>query len=252
MSRFAMLCLAMVSATVGPRSAVAENFRIDNTVSVGQQSAPTSESTTIFHDGLVFDFMKSPAETVVFDKSAGRFTLLHRTHRKQADLTTTEITSFLMRLRQKAVDGKDPLARFLAAPKFREGWDEAAGELTLDSPLLSYRITLSTEAGPNAAEQYHDFCDWYARLNAMLVPGSLPPFGRLVANAAMAQRQSTASRVVLTIQPGDDSKPTVIRSEHKLSLSLDSADLDRLAQARRDLANFKRIDFNKYRKLESR
>ena len=32
---------------------------------------------TIFHDGIVYDCMKTPAETVVFDKTTKRFVLLN-------------------------------------------------------------------------------------------------------------------------------------------------------------------------------
>ena len=89
-----------------------------------------------------------------------------------------------------AAKSKDPLVKLLAEPKFQERSDEAADELTLNSPWVSYRLTLAHEASPSVVEQYHEFCDWYARLNALLTPGSLPPFGRLVVDAALAKRQA--------------------------------------------------------------
>ena len=104
----------------------------------------------------------------------------------------------------------------------------------------------------NIVEPYRDFCDWCVRLNAMLVAGSRPPFGRLLVNAAMANRQAMASTVVLTISAGQDSKkpPTVIRTEHRLVRPLESADLERVVQIRGLMTSLSPIDFNQYRKLE--
>ena len=168
----------MAAGRVGP--AHGEDFRVDNAVYAGDQKEPSAESTTIFHDGVVYDFMKTPAETVVFDKTAGRFELLNLPRRTRTELTTAEVTAFLDQLQTLAAKSKDPLVRFLAEPKFEEHFADAAGELTLSSPLVNYRLVLSPESEPSVVEQYHEFCDWYARLNALLVPGSRPPFGRLV------------------------------------------------------------------------
>ena len=47
---------------------IGEDFRVDNAVFAGDKKEPISRSVTIFHDGIVYDCMKTPAETVVFDK----------------------------------------------------------------------------------------------------------------------------------------------------------------------------------------
>ena len=249
MSRFAV-SLMLLAAVVGRASA--EDFRVDNAVFNGDEKQPSTESTTIFHAGVVYDCMKSPVETVVFDQSAGRFVLLNLTHKKRTELNTLQITSFLMQLRSKAAGSRDPLVRFLAEPKFQETSDDEAGVVTLSSPWITYRLTLMKEPDLKIVEQYHNFCDWCVRLNAMLVAGSRPPFGRLVANAAMAKRQAMASTVVLTIAAGPNSKepPTVIRSEHRLVRSLESADLERVVKIRELMTSLSPIDFNQYRKLE--
>ena len=231
-----------------------EDFRVDNAVYAEGQKEPSSESTTIFYGGVVYDCLKSPAETVVFDPKTGRFVLLNLTRRKRTELTTAEITMFINGLRPKAAESKDPLMKFLAEPKFQERSDEATHELTLSSPWISYRLVLAPESSPSVVEQYHEFCDWYARLNTLLVPGSRPPFGRLVVNAAVAKRQATASHILLTVVSGNETKQqrTTIRSEHRVVRPLDPADLDRVAQARESLSSFKLVDFKQYRKIEPR
>jgi hypothetical protein len=132
--------------------------------------------------------------------------------------------------------------------------DEAGDTLTLSSPEITYRLTLTPEPSKSVVEQYHDFCDWYARLNTLLVPGSRPPFGRLVVNAALAKRQATASEVLLTIRvgKGPSRSETTIRSEHRLVRPLEPADLERVARTRDRMGRFKPVSFDQYRKIESR
>ena len=49
-----------------------------------------------------------------------------------------------------------------------------------------------------ADEQFREFADWYARLNAIR-PGNLPPFGRLELNEALARRQLVPEEIDRTI-----------------------------------------------------
>jgi hypothetical protein len=233
--------------------AIGEDFRVDNTVYAADQKEPNSESTTIFHGGVVYDCMKTPAETVVFDKNADRFVLLNLTQRVRAELTTDRLAAFTDGLQMRAAKSKDPLMKFLAGPKFDEKFDETAGELTLSSPLVTYRLVLAPESNQSIVEQYHEFCDYYARLNALLA-GSRPPFGRIVVNAALAQRQATAAKVILTIASGKgvSQQRTTIRSEHRVVRPLEPADLERVAKTRELMGNLKLVSFEEYRKPERR
>ncbi len=56
---------------------IGEDFRVDNAVFAADKKEPISQSVTIFHDGIVYDCMKTPAETVVFDRMMKRFVLLN-------------------------------------------------------------------------------------------------------------------------------------------------------------------------------
>ncbi len=262
MCQFSMLVLmaaigALPNADARPdgaKPAAAADFRIDNAVYLGESKEPLCRSTTIFHKGVVYDCMKAPSETIVFDMSAGRFILLNLKNRTRAELTTGEVASFADRMQEVAAQSLNPLIKFLAAPKFNEHVDQASGVLTLDSPLVVYRLTLAPEQDPSVSAQYHEFSDWYARLNALLAPGSRLPFGRLVVNAALAQRSATASEVVLRLSSEGASGrgTTTIRSEHRLVRPLTAVDLDRVGQARKQMVGFKPVGFAEYRKTELR
>lgn len=255
--------LGMVLLTVGALgigftqagALLGEDFRVDNAVYHGDQNEPSSESTTIFHGGVVYDCMETPSETVVFDKTADRFILLNPNTRTRTELTTTQLAAMADRLQMSAIKSKDPVVQFLAKPNFQESSNEAAGELTLASPLVTYRVILSPEPNPSIVNQYHEFCDYYARLNALLSSGSRPPFGRLVVNAALAQRQATASEVFLTTVvsgKGLKQQRIDIRSKHRVVCPLEQTDLDQVAKIRQQMDDFKPISFSEYRKTELR
>ena len=248
------LCIvAALSMLIGRAGATrGEDFRVDNAVYVGEQKEPSSQSTTIFSGGVVYDCLKSPAETVVFDKTTGQFILLNLTRRVRAELSTGEVAAFIERLRPLAAKSGDPLVKFLAEPNFQEQ-SAPTGELILSGPPITYRLTLARQPDQSVVDQYREFCDWYARLNALLIPGSPPPFGRLVVNAALAQQHAIASQVVLTIHGGTGSKPrTTIRSGHRLVRPLEATDLQQVAQTRDYMGSFKLIGFDQYRKAPSR
>ena len=249
-----LLTAGLLGGTIShARSALGDDFRVDNAVYVGDEKAPSSQSTTLFHNGVVYDLMKSPAETVVFDKAAGRFVLLNHSSRARAELTTGEVTAFINQLQPDAAKQRDPLVRFLADPKFDEQFDATSGELTCSSPLVTYRAVLSFDQTPTAVEQYREFSDWYARLNAMLTPGSRPPFGRLVFNSSIARRKAIATQVVLTLasdKPGG--KPSTVRSTHQITRGLTPTDLDRVARVGELTKSFKLESFDRYRKSEAK
>jgi hypothetical protein len=235
---------------------VGDDFRVDSAVYVGNQKTPSSQSVTIFREGVVYDSMKSPPETVVFNNALRKFTLLNMTSQTRAVVTTDDVTAhvsrFQERLRSMVAQKPDPLIELLADPKFDEQFDEPSRELTLSSQLVTYRLTLSAGESEAAAGQYRDFSDWYVRLNLLLTPGALPPFGRLAVNAAVANRKTIASQVVLTMSSPKTGRRQTIRSTHQVVRQLTQTDLDRVAQINKAMSDFKPVSFEQYRKGEAK
>jgi hypothetical protein len=233
-------------------AAHAEDFRVDNAAYAADKKEPTSESSTIFHEGVVYDCMKSPAETVVFDKAAGRFVLLDLKRKLRAELPLKQLDNTMEALRKELEKSKVGMLRFLAEPKFEETSDEQTNEVTLESPWLTYRVTFRREPNQAVVAQYCDFCDVYMRLNAALRPGSLPPFGRLVLNEAVAKRHAIPARVFLTLYTGKgvERRQTTMHSEHKFVIPLNSSDLERVKETRKLMEGFKLVTFEKYAKAK--
>jgi hypothetical protein len=244
-------CLSLAAAS----HAFADDFKIENSVYVGesqeQTQKPTTRSITYFTANAVYDMMKEPAEVTIFEKSVERFVLIDVNRRVRTELTLQDITLFVQKLQQLAAKNPDPLIKFAAEPTFREGFDAAKNELTLSSQWVNYRLILTPEPNQQAVEQYREYCDWQAKLNAMLSPGSLPPFGRIQVNSSIAQHQSIASQVFLTIaSPKNGQPPTIFHSDHNLVRPLTTADQERIAHLRAALGDFKLVKFEEYRKVE--
>jgi hypothetical protein len=237
------------AATAEGTATAEEMFRVENKVFIGAAKEPQVRSTTIFYQGVVYDYLEDPAEVTVFDKARGRFVLLDPQRRIKTELTTARVEDFSERLRQWAHEQSDPLLNFHADPHFSETVDEATGELVFDSPRVVYRVS-AVEAGSEAvASRYREFSDWYGRLNTMLNPGARPPFPRMLVSRSLEQREQIPRAVELTLRPRDIlSRPISARSEHLLIRRLLESDRNRMAETDRFMAMFEAVDFVDYQR----
>ncbi len=53
--------------------ALGQQFRVENAVYLDTENRPYSQSTTIFVDGKVYDYLHQPEEVVIFDPAERRF-----------------------------------------------------------------------------------------------------------------------------------------------------------------------------------
>lgn len=226
----------------------AEQFRFENRVFLDEDPEPQVRSTTIFVDGVVYDFLESPAEVIVFDTAEGRFVLLDLVRRVQTQLSTEQVGSLIERLRDWAKTQSDPYLRFLASPSFKEDYDGQTGELSLSSQWMTYRLGTIPAASDGVSHRYREFSDWYCRLNTAINPGSRPPFARLMVNAALDARALLPREVVLTLQPkqGLLSRKITVRSEHHLIAGLAEGDRNRVAQVGQFMEIFHPLSFDQY------
>ncbi|HTU27209.1 MAG TPA: hypothetical protein VMF30_17510, partial [Pirellulales bacterium] len=107
------LLLATLMATNGR----AEDFRIESRVFAGKEPKPVSENTTLFHIGIVYDFIPDKS-IAVFDKPRGRFLLLDRQRKIKAEVTVEQLQTFCDRLQKMAAADNNAFVRFVAEPLF--------------------------------------------------------------------------------------------------------------------------------------
>ena len=236
-------------------TARAEQFRVENKVFVEDEKEPRVESTTIFYAGVVYDYLKEPAEITVFDKARGRFVLLDVARQVKTELTTEAVAAVTERLKEWAGAQPDPYLKFLADPKFTRPAEPDAGELTFASPWVTYRVKPVDAGSAAIARQYREFSDWYGMLNTRINPGARPPFARMILNAELDSRRQLPREVQLTLRPKASllAKKIHIRSEHQLIRRLVESDRARVAETDRFMGVFNPVDFDDYQKqIENR
>ncbi len=243
--RLFRLVLLIISVTVAA-SAAAADFRVENAVYIGEEPHAQSQGVTIFYGVVVYDFLKDPAEIMVFDKAHGRFVLLDTARRVQCELSTDEVQEFVERAKKLLSTPKNPAQmRWLANPAFVETFDSQTSELTLRNDWMTYQVQLLTP-GPDVAAEYREFSDWYAKFNHVLNPQSRPPFPRMMLDAAMERNHGIAKEVRLTTNFSKSPKPTKITSRHELTGQLDASDKKRVAEAREAMKGFQRVSVQEY------
>jgi hypothetical protein len=242
------LPIAVLPAAVGQ----AEDFRIESRVFAGKEPKPVSENTTLFHVGIVYDYIPDKS-IAVFDKPRGRFVLLDRQRHIKTEILVDKLQSFCDRLQGMASSDSNSFVRFVAEPHFDAATGDKSSELILSSPHMTYRLTTMKAQSPEASQQYREFSDWYARLNVMMNPGSTPPFPRMAVNDELYKRGLMAEQVQLTVpQQSALHRHTVeLRSEHHIAWRLLQTDLDLINETTNQLTSFKLVEIDEYRRLQN-
>jgi len=238
----------LLLASAAPSRLAAQDFRVENKVFLAQEKTPTSQSTTIFREGDIFDFLKEPAEILIFLQGRQDFMLLNVPRRICTEIPGARVLEFTDAVRQRAEKQNKPLVRFMANPVLDPQVDNASGALTFRSPWLTYRVLPTKVADPAVARRYREFSDWFARIGPVLNPEALLPFARMEVNEQLQRRGVVPREVSLTVTPtrGISGQQTYMRSEHRLFERLSAADLARVSQARQMMAIFQRVDLREY------
>ena len=225
--------------------AVADDFRIETKVFVGEEQEPASTTTTLFQGGVVYDFLNEPEQIAVFRKpgggKSGRFILLDPERRVRTEFSTDQLAGAMNKLRNWAARQRDPFLKFAANPQFEESFDRDTGQLLLASHEESYTIKTTPADAPDALAEYREFLDWYTRLNTLLAAGP-PPEPRLQVNAALARYQIIPVSVELT-RAGE--KQTV-RATHEFTWRLSQDDRKRIDDANASLAAYRPVENDEF------
>ena len=237
--------LSLITFLAMAAVAQAEGFRIETRVYVGDEEQPVSETTTLFLDGVVYDFLAVPEQVAVFRKPGGgkpgRFILLDPEHRIRTELTTDQLAGAMDKLRTWAARQTDPFLQFAAAPQFKETFEPESGKLVLTSFVENYQVDTAKTDHAAALAEYHDFLDWYTRLGTLLAAGP-PPEPRLRLNAALARYHVIPLKVELT--RAGDKQP--VRAEHEFTWRLSREDMSRIDEVRESLAAYRAVSNDEF------
>jgi hypothetical protein len=232
--------ISVTLAAVTP--SLAQEFRIETDVYIGEEETAASHTVTLFEKAAVYDFSDNPKQIVIYrGESEGRpaqFILLDPKSQRRTDIEVDRVEKLMEKLTRWAAAQKDPMMQFHAAPSFEEKFDVEGRRLTLSSPQWTYRAATIAADNEPALKRYQEFTDRYAELTAMLYK-SPPPAPRQALNAALAKHGVVPVEIQRTTG-GDDKN--AVRTTHLFSWRLSREDRSRLDEAQAFLANFKKVD----------
>ena len=243
--RILLVALALVARFSA--AALAEDFRIETKIFSGKEKTASSQNLTLFSAGYVYDYLSDPKRVAVFDRAHGRFILLDPAHKLKTEIKTEDVVVFSEKFHAWAAKSSNPFMKFAADPEFEVEFNDD-GKLTLTSPHLVYRLETVPAKKSETAEQYREFCDWYARFNAMLNLGSTPPFPRLEVNKELFKRSLVPTEVTLTIpsQATSGVRAVTLRAEHHFNWRLLHSDQEKISETANQLATFKTVDLAEF------
>lgn len=242
MLRFALL-LVLLTECVPAQS---QQFKVYTRVirpSVDSQKSGDvlSRSLTLFHAGLVYDWIPSMGEVTVVDPAHDRFIVFTGRRMIGTKVPFEEVNRILGTAREetsnwakrllesgnaKSIQIATPI-QFQLAPKFAEKFDISTGALTLSSPEFSYHVECREAASTELLNAYLSYADRAAQLNYVLYPDTLFPAPRIALNASLRKLNRLPSRVQLNVQ---FDKPFVLAAEHQFGWKLESIDRQHLNQ----------------------
>lgn len=242
--------------------AAAQDFRIETKiyegVDGGDAAEPVSRKETLFHKGLVYDFLSDPAEVRVFKNTAadgsGRFIVLDAQRKMRSEISTRQIAHFMVGVKTWASQQDDPLLQFAAEPSFDETFQVdpsgKRGELVLSSQVLTYRLKTIPAKDADRLRAYRQYVDWSKQLHVFLNGRSTPPFPWLVVSESIARHEVMPEEVTITIAAHrpDRLQEIVIHARHEIRWRLSQQDRERINQVDQELVNFRLVSFEQYRR----
>jgi hypothetical protein len=234
-------------------TAQAQDFRIASQVFAGNEDVPASTNTTLFHSGIVYDFLDDSPQTTIFDPARKRFILLDASRKWRCEVPTDKVLTFNNQLQANAAERQEPLFRFMAFPQFERTVDEKSGELLLSSAQMNYRLKTLPVKDDGAMRRYVEFSDWYARLNTMLNVGAAPPFPRIAVNRTLRELHEMPTKVRLTIKAPDEKgteRVLALESRHEVQWKLGGDDQRKIAEVKQQLVAFKQVELELFQKNE--
>jgi hypothetical protein len=226
--------------------AISQEFRIETAIYLGEEEAPASHTVTVFEKAAVYDFTENPKQIIIYRAGAegrpAQFILLDPDLERRTDVDVERVEKLMQKLTRWASEHKDPMLKFSAAPTFKETFDAESGQLTMASSEWTYRVATIAAQNTESLERFHEFTDRYAELTAML-HNSPPPGPRLALNDALAKHGVVPVEIQRTIA-GDEKN--AVRATHLFSWRLSRDDRARLDEAQAFLANFQKVDNEKF------
>ncbi len=234
-----LLSFTVLPAVVEAQTSKPSPFRVDTDIYVNSTKPPIKRTLTLFSEGVYYDFEESDAGLItVIDPTRNRIVLLDRKREIKTVLDTKQVQLMVANARVQA----DAKIASIAKSEFEK---TSAGQeiAVVQNDFMEYRASIQEPSQADMAQQYADFADWSARLNAIYQP-KMPPYLRLELNQLISNRHALPNEIKRVTRQGGRQMELTCRLITVWQLSQD--DLTKIARCGSMLAQFKDVSADEY------
>jgi len=243
----------MLGSMIIQQSANGQEFRIESTVYTADSNLPVSQNTTLFSEGLVYDFQLSndaqpkPLEIVIFDTRSRTIVLLDPNRKIRLEMPDLQLLKIVDGVRREMV--QDKRSSFLVEDTFHEDVDMSTNWVTLTSPQIVYRFNGSQPKDVSIIPLYNDFLDNFTMLIAS-DPTRIPPFARMKLNQSIKRLGWIPTEVQISVKQNSLFRHAFnATSKHVIIHHLSDEARTRIATAKQQWMQFKPVELGEYRGL---
>lgn len=229
------------------------HFRIDSTLTIQRDDEIVKiQSSTIFSENQVFDFIGENGEIIIYDRQGERFSLIDPIHRVRTELLQSDIDQFMVNINDQLTRKGDRFYLFMLHPEFSIARRDELGEILFQSKWIDYTVETRRFEDERLVRDYFDFSNAYSLLNVYLNPGTLTPLARIKVNETLCEEKRFPAKITLSVYPKGKwlfAKMIQYQSEHQLVRRLTESDRGKILRAVLFTEQFPKVTFGRYYKI---
>lgn len=217
-------------------------FRIDTDIHFANEKAPSKQSLTLFSEGVYYDFSMDDTKAITMvDPQRNRIILLDGIRNIQTTIDMNELAKYVDAAKAQA---DSPDLKLLLKAAEQAAFDDQTATCTVGIKQINY--VASTQKPPEAiiAQQYADFANWSARLNAVYPPHR-PPYVRMRLNDELGSRGYLPAEIEITTTLASG-RPSTTRCRLLALWLLSKDDQAAIKGVGEKLAKYSKLDPSKY------
>ncbi|MCG8583990.1 MAG: hypothetical protein MI757_04675 [Pirellulales bacterium] len=231
--------------TTTASDAAADGFYVANSVITDGAKSPKAQSLTVFAGDRVYDFSIAGSRVVIFDAESGQVMLLDKQRKLKTEIGTADLEAAREELRVWCEKRADPIARFIANPRFKV--EKLEGQVAFLADAMEYHVDTQKSEQAKAAENYRDFSDAMIGLAVVSQSSPIPPLARLAVNNELAQLDVLPASVSFKVKPRAAGERSLhFRTHHAVGWQLRPEDKQLVRDARGYEEKFREVHLNEF------
>ncbi|MDO4574998.1 MAG: hypothetical protein Q4D98_07265 [Planctomycetia bacterium] len=225
------------------------DFRVNNRVTNMGSKEDILDGKTLFHDGLVYDYLGQCQQVAVFNFEKKVIYILDLQKREKVRLPMDQVEAYVAEYLKWGKTNEKPEVRDYMVPKFAINFDNQKNEYSFKSPVLEYQVIPIKPSRDGMLEEYRRFADMSCKVGMMLNPAAKTLPARMIVNEIVFKSGSLIEQLQLEIEPQRRlfPKKEIFVSHQQYLPRLVESDLASIRQLEEFIAIYKDVTFAEFR-----